>query len=110
MNRIRRYRTHTVFIQEKRFVTESMVVARVKELGSNIEFQVKFNNREHAETVMYDLQDNTLLIIDGFMGHFAGVPEFTITSFEVKNRSMKSFLPSDQVEYLNFTAKKKASN
>ena len=110
MDRIRSYQTHTVFIESKRFATESMAIAKVKELGSNKKFQVKFNNREHAETVMYDLQDNTLLIIDGFMGHFAGVPEFTITSFEVKNRSMKSFLPSDQVEYLNFPAKKKASN
>ena len=110
MDRTRSYRTHTVFIQSKRFATESMAIAQVKELGSNIEFQVKFNNRQHAETVMYDLEDGTLLIIDGFMGNFKGVPEFTVTSFEVKNRSMKSFLPSDQVEYLNFTAKKKASN
>ena len=110
MDRIRSYQTHTVFIQRKRFATDSMAICQVKELGSNKEFQVKFNNRHHAETVMYDVEDGSLLIIDGFMSEFRGKKEFTVNSFEVKNRSMKSFLPSDQVEYLNFTAKKKASN
>ena len=110
MDRIRSYQTHTVFIESKRFATESMAIAKVKELGSNKKFQVKFNNRHHAETVMYDVEDGSLLIIDGFMSEFRGKKEFTVNSFEVKSRSMKSFLPSDQVEYLNFPAKKKASN
>ena len=109
-NRIRTTETRFVSVLSKWYKTPSLAIAKVKENGSNKIYTVKFNSSIDADCLMHDIELGTLLIIKGFMGEYQGKPEFTVYSFEVNNRTNKTFLPSDQVEYINLNPKKKASN
>jgi len=110
MNRIRRTETHNVLVKSKWFVTESMACAFTIELGSNKEIKVKFNSTRDAEALMYDIPLDSNIIVHGFMGQFNGKPEFTVNSYEVRSKAMKTFYPSEEIEYVVARPKKKAIN
>jgi len=109
-NRIRPTESRFVTVERKWYTTQSMAIAAVVENGSNKEYTVKFNSSSDADCLMHDVELGTMLIVKGFMGQYEGKPEFTVYSFEVNNRSKRTFFPSEQVEYINLNPKKKASN
>jgi hypothetical protein len=110
MNRIRRTETHNVLVKRKWFVTKSMACAFVLELGSNKIIRVKFNDTHDAETLMYDIPLDSNVIVRGFMGEFNGEPEFTVNSYEIRSKAMKTFYPSEDIEYVVAKPMKKTSN
>jgi hypothetical protein len=59
---------------------------------------------------MYDIPLDSNIIVHGFMGQFNGKPEFTVNSYEVRSKAMKTFYPSEEIEYVVARPKKKAIN
>jgi hypothetical protein len=102
--------TRCVTVLSKRQRTDTLANIWAVESGSNKKYSVKFQGRVDVECLMNEIQVGTMLIVRGFMGEWRGEPEFNVYSFEVSNRSKKTYFPSEDVEYINFKLKKKESN